>query len=117
MSDILLPDGEPATSRKSIIGRRLKPAEQLFALFGQLVFLRDMSNAQGIPCLKANGYIGILQCILPDPAYPFRASAIAVMGAALPGNFFHIETAQLERCDPWCHPPGFPEMAVSMLEE
>ena len=117
MSEILLPDGEPASSRKSIIGRRLKPAEQLFPLFGQLVFLRDMSNAQGIPCLKANGYIGILQCILPDPAYPKRSSAIGVMGAALPGNFIGIETAQLERCDPWAHPAGFPEMAVSLLED
>lgn len=117
MSGIVLPDGEPAISRKSIIGKRLKKPEDLFLLFGQLVVLRDLSNAGGLPFLKATGYLGILHAVLPDPAYPKRAGMIALLGCAQPANFIVAVADQLERCDPWCHPAGFPEMAVSLLEE
>jgi hypothetical protein len=52
-----------------------------------------------------------------DPAYPKRAAKIAVLTIAQPGAALAIPVEVLEESDPWCFPPGFPEKAVSLLEE
>lgn len=119
MSDILLPDGSRADCdeppARKVIGRRLKRPEELFDLFGQLLYLRNQEAAKNIPVLKKNGYAGLIQCVTPDPAYPARAGAVWVFSGAIAGQAFEIPTDILEKSDPWCRPPGS-DVFVSLLE-
>lgn len=113
MSNLILPDTKPFVQ-----GRRLKRVDALAEYVFWLLALRAPSERakQMVPCLP-NGVCGLVNSVAVDPLYPKRASKVAVLTVAAPGAALHIPTEVLEESDPWCFPPGFPEKAVSLLEE
>lgn len=117
-----MPDGSKATStmptKTFVQGRRLKRIDALAEYCFWVLALRSPSQRarQMAPCLP-NGVCGLINTVAVDPAYPKRAAKIAVLTVAAPGAAVSITTDALEESDPVAYPPGFPERAVSLLEE
>lgn len=117
-----MPDGSKATStmpaKGFIQGRRLKRVDALAEYVFWMLVVRNPTDRmrQAAPCLPS-GACGLINTVAVDPAYPKRALKVAVLTVAAPAAAIGIPVEFLEESDPWCHPPGFPEKAVSLLEE
>ena len=117
MSEIILPGEDQAEPpRKFVVGRNVLPTVEMIGLQGQIVVLRKFQDVQGIVFRARDGWVGILQCVAPLPHFPKRVHSIGVLSFTGPGNYMTIPAEVLMVTDPWCHPPGFPERAVSLLD-
>lgn len=117
-----MPDGSKANSsmpeKMFVQGKRLKQvAEMECYIFWTLVLKKPSEAAKNhIPTLPG-GTAGMIQTLTTDPLYRKRVGALVILSPAGPGMFIQAPCSLLEESDPWVHPPGFPENAVSLLED